>query len=347
MSVHSVAARSFHRSRRSSPCPAPPARGSSRVTAGGTGNGHDMRIVSLLPSATEILFAIGAGNDVVGVTHECDHPAAAADVPAVTRDLLPPGLSAAEIDAAVSAGIRDEHTIYALDDAALGAVRPDVVIAQQLCGVCAVPVGTVDDALCSLAPHATVVAADPSTLDDLLPAIRVIGRAVGADAGAAALTDRLTARLDAVTTVGAGRPAPAVVVLEWPDPPWLAGHWVPDMVDRAGGRGLLGTSGEPSRRTTVDQLAAVDADVVVAAFCGFDLTQTIAHVEEVADQLWWKALVGGARLLAVDGSAYFSRPGPRLVDGVELLAWALHGVGAPPPDAVAEWHHDAWHRPGG
>ncbi len=306
-----------------------------------------MRIVSLLPSATEILFAIGAGDRVVGVTHECDHPAAVAGVPAVTRDLLPAGLSAAQIDAAVAGGIRDEHTIYALDEAALGAVRPDVVVAQQLCDVCAVPVGTVDEALCSLAPDATVVAADPATLDDLLPAIRVIGRAVDADVGAAALTDRLAARLDAVTDAVAGRAAPAVAVLEWPDPPWLPGHWVPDMVGRAGGRGLLGASGEPSRRTTFDELAEVDADVVVAAFCGFDLDQTIAHVAQIAGDPGWQALVDGARLLAVDGSAYVSRPGPRLVDGVELLAWALHGVGAPPPGAVAEWRDDAWVRPAG
>lgn len=301
-----------------------------------------MRIVSLLPSATEILFAIGAGDDVVGVTHECDHPAGVAGVPAVTRDLLPPGLSAAEIDAAVSAGIRDEHTIYALDVAALAAARPDVVVAQRLCEVCAVPIETADDALCSLASEATVVAADPSTLDDLLPAIRVMGRAVDADAGAAALTDRLTARLDAVNAAVAGRAAPSVAVLEWPDPPWLPGHWVPDMVERAGGHGLLGASGEPSQRTSFDELTAVDADVVVAAFCGFDLSETIAHVEQIADMPGWKALVDGARLFAVDGSAYVSRPGPRLVDGVELLAWALHGVGAPRPDAVAEWRDGGW-----
>lgn len=317
----------------------------ARVSARFVGNGQGMRIVSLLPSATEILFAIGVGDDVVGVTHECDHPAAVAGVPAVTRDLLPPGLSAAEIDAAVSAGIRDEHTIYALDEDALGSVRPDVVVAQTLCDVCAVPLQTVDDTLCSLTSNATVVAADPSTLDDLLPAIRVVGRAVDADAGAAALTDRLAARMEAVVAAVAGRPTPAVAVLEWSDPPWLPGHWVPDMVERAGGRGVLGASGQPSQRTTFAELAAVDADVVVAAFCGFDLDQTIAHVEQIADRPEWRALVDGARLLAVDGSAYFSRPGPRLIDGVELLAWALHGVGSPPPGSIAEWSGEGWQRP--
>jgi iron complex transport system substrate-binding protein len=308
------------------------------------GNGHHMRIVSLLPSATEILYAIGAGDRVVGVTHECDHPSAAADVPVVTRDLLPPGLSAVDIDAAVSRGVRDEHTIYALDRSALGAAHPDVVIAQQLCEACAVPVDTVDDALCTLASDAIVAAADPSTLDDLVPAIRVVGRAVDADAGAAALCDQLVSRLGAVATAVAGRAAPRVAVLEWPDPPWLPGHWVPDMVIRAGGDDLLGAAGAPSRRATYDELAAVDADVVVAAFCGFDLDQTIAHVDAIADRPGWTALVDGARVLAIDGSAYVSRPGPRLVDGVELLAWALHGVGAPTPDALAERRDGTWDR---
>lgn len=307
-----------------------------------------MRIVSLLPSATEILYAIGAGDRVVGVTHECDHPPGVEDLPAVTRDLLPPGLSAAEIDVAVAQGIRDEHTIYALDQDALGAARPDVVVAQQLCEVCAVPVDTVDDALCTLAPDATVVAADPSTLDDLVPAVRVIGRAVDADEGAAVLGGRLVARLDAVADAVAGRPTPGVAVLEWPDPPWLPGHWAPDMIERAGGVSLFGRSGRPSRRTTFDELAGVDADVVIAAFCGFDLAETIARIDEIAERPAWRSLIRGARLLAVDGSAYVSRPGPRLVDGVEMLAHALHGVGGPPPPAaVAEWGDGRWHDPTG
>ncbi|CAN5788663.1 cobalamin-binding protein [soil metagenome] len=304
-----------------------------------------MRIVSLLPSATELLFALGVGDQVVGVTHECDFPPRASHLPSVTRDLLPPGLTAAEIDAAVSAGIRDDHTIYALDADMLGDLRPDVVVAQQLCDVCAVPVDTVTDALCTLAPQARIVAADPHTLDDLLDVVAAIGEQVDAGAGTTRLVADLQQRLDAVAAAVAGRSRPSVAMLEWPDPPWLPGHWAPDMIVHAGGDSLFGVSGQPSVRASFDDLAVVDADVVVAAFCGFDLEQTIAHVDGIADRPAWRALVDGARLFAIDGSAYVSRPGPRLVDGVELLAFVLHGVGDPPPaDAVAEWRDGAWHR---
>lgn len=302
-----------------------------------------MRIVSLLPSATEILFAVGAGPQVVGVTHECDHPAAATSVRAVTRDLLPPGLDAAEIDAAVSAGIRDDHTIYALDADALTAVAPDVVVAQELCDVCAVPVETVGATLCTVAPAARVVAADPHTLDDLSDAILAVGRAVDAEDGARRLVADLDARLDVVRAAVAGRRRPRVAVLEWPDPPWLPGHWVPDMVDVAGGEGLLGTSGEPSTRACWEDLDGLDVEVVVAAFCGFDLATTRGMVDDLVATPHGARLVDGVRVLAVDGSALFSRPGPRLVDGVEVLAHALHGTGpVPAADAAAELVDGSW-----
>lgn len=302
-----------------------------------------MRIVSLLPSATEWLFAMGVGDRVVGVTHECDHPPQVAGLPAVTRDLLPRGLSSAEIDAAVSAGIRDEHTIYDLDVDALRALAPDVVVAQQLCDVCAVPVDAIETAVCTLGSRARVVAADPHTLDDLLPSAVELGRVVAAEEGAGALVEALQRRLDTVGRAVGGRPRPTVAMVEWPDPPWVPGHWAPDMIDRAGGASLLGRPGEPSRRATFDELAAADADVVIAAFCGFDLPETIARIDEVAGHPGWRSLIAGARLLAIDGSAYVSRPGPRLVDGVEVLARALHGVGGTPPaGAVAEWRDGRW-----
>lgn len=302
-----------------------------------------MRIVSLLPSATEWLFAMGVGDRVVGVTHECDHPPQAARVPAVTADLLPAGLSSAEIDAAVAAGIRDEHTIYGLDVDALRALAPDVVVAQRLCDVCAVPVDTIEAAVCTLGSPARVVAADPHTLDDVLPSALELGRSVAAADAAAALVDALRQRLDGVARAVADRSRPTVAMLEWPDPPWLPGHWAPDMIEHAGGTSLFGRSGEPSRRATFDELAGADADVVIAAFCGFDLAETIARIDEIAERPGWRSLISGARLLAVDGSAYVSRPGPRLIDGVEVLAHALHGVGpAPPAAAVAEWRDGRW-----
>ena len=304
-----------------------------------------MRIVSLLPSATEWLFAMGVGDRVVGVTHECDHPPEVDGVPAVTRDLLPPGLSSAEIDAAVATGIRDQHTIYALDVDTLRALQPDVVVAQELCDVCAVPVDAVASA-CTLTPPARVVAADPHTLDDLLPAAVELGRAVDATAATQALVARLEDRLAIVAQAVADRPCPTVAMLEWPDPPWLPGHWAPDMIERAGGVSLFGRSGAPSRRATFDELAGVGADVVIAAFCGFDLGATIARTDEIAQLPAWRSLTDGARLLALDGSAYVSRPGPRLVDGVEVLAHVLHGVGGTlPAGAVAEWRDGRWGAP--
>jgi len=302
-----------------------------------------MRIASLLPSATEILFAIGAGDDVVGVTHECDYPPQARQCPALTSDLLPPGLSSAEIDAAVSTGIGDQHTIYALDAEALATAAPDVVVAQRLCDVCAVPVETVEQALCTMPDQACVVAADPHTLDDLGPAIIEIGAATGAVERAQRVVGDLRHRLDVVAAAVAGRTRPRVVVLEWPDPPWTPGHWVPDMVEQAGGDCVLGRSGAASQRTTFDALAAVEADIVITAFCGFDLAQTIERSREIDHRPEWAALIGGARLVAVDGSAYFSRPGPRLVDGVELLSWIFHGVGEQPPAARgAQYASDTW-----
>lgn len=294
-----------------------------------------MRIVSLLPSATEILFALGVGKQVVGVTHECDFPPAARSLPAVTRDLLPPGLSAAEIDTAVAAGIRDEHTIYALDAERLAALEPDVVVTQDLCDVCAVTSATVTSVACTLPAPARVVAADPHDLHELPVALRGIAAAVGAEAAgeewAASFDDRLAAVAEAVSD----RPQQSVLVLEWPDPPWAPGHWVPSMIAAAGGACVLGMAGEPSRRTTWEALDALDVDVVVTAFCGFDLEQSLAQLSRLEGHAQWQALCARADVWVADGSAYFSRPGPRLVDGVELLAGVLHPDAWPAPPASA------------
>lgn len=283
-----------------------------------------MRIVSLLPSATEALFALGVGDQVVGVTHECDFPPAARSLPAVTRDLLPPGLSASQIDAAVATGIRDDHTIYALDTERLAALAPDVVITQDLCDVCAVPSSTVEAAACTLPAPARVVAADPHDLSELPGALRAIGAAVGAPAAAEDWVASFDARLAAVAGAVAERARPDVLVLEWPDPPWAPGHWVPSMVAAAGGRCALGTAGKPSARTSWDVIDALDVDVVVTAFCGFDLEQSLAQLSALVGHPAWEALCARAKAWITDGSAYFSRPGPRLVDGVELLAGILH-----------------------
>lgn len=303
-----------------------------------------MRIVTLLPSATEIVFALGGGGDLVGVTHECDHPAAARDLPAVTEDLLAPGLTPAEIDAAVSSSVADAHTIYRLDADRLRAVNPDVVISQELCEVCAVATPAVVAAVCTLPGEARVVSSDPTDLDGLWATIREIGQAIGS-ATADDLVSRLQARIESVRHAVAGLERPRVAVLEWPDPPFVAGHWVPQMVEIAGGTNIVGRTGAKSVRVPWSDLAGSGPDIVVLAFCGFDIERTITHFADIAPTAEWQAFAGDARVVAVDGSAYFSRPGPRLVDGVEHLAFAFHGIERPPAAAhVAEHVDGIWER---
>ncbi len=302
-----------------------------------------MRIVSLLPSATEILFALGVGDDVIGVTHECDYPAAASDLPRVTEDLLASGLSPSEIDAAVAASVSDIHTIYRLHEDRLRALEPDVIVTQNLCEVCAIPTATVEAAICTMPRAARVVASDPHTLDDLLFSIAEIGHQVGAP-NVDQLVGSLSDRLAAVRRSTRRRPHPTVAALEWPDPPFVPGHWVPDMVEAAGGVNLLGTSGEKSSRTAWHDLTRVNPDVVLLAFCGFDLGTSVEHFEAMCNSEDWLLFAKNARVFLADGSAYFSRPGPRLIDGVEMLAYALHGIESvrPPRGRIVELNDDGW-----
>ncbi|MFQ5948393.1 MAG: cobalamin-binding protein [Acidimicrobiia bacterium] len=304
-----------------------------------------MRIVSLLPSATEVLFALGKGGDVVGRTHECDHPEGVSNIPTVTRDLLPPGLVSAAIDSAVADSIRDQHTIYQLDVEALLALDPDVVITQSVCGVCAVPTALVEDVVCTMPRRARVVSADPHTLEEVLESIIDVGEAVGAPADARRVVEGLRARLQRLASAVEGRPRPTTAVVEWPDPVYTAGHWVPEMVGAAGGRSVLGDGGRPSVPVALERLVEAKPEVVVLAFCGFDLAETLPRFEEVAHSPQWKEITASARTVAVDGSSYFSRPGPRVVDGVELLAWALHRPHPslrPPEGRAAELATSGW-----
>ncbi len=291
-----------------------------------------MRIVSLVPSATEILFTVGAGDDVVGVTHECDYPTEARRRTHVTSDRLPPGLSPAEIDAAVSKGVAEAHTIYRLDQDALARLAPDLVVTQSLCAVCAVPTDQVVEAVCAMPARARLVATDPQRLDDVIADVARIGQAAHRSEEADAAVEQLHERLRSVDRAVDGRPRPRVLVLEWPDPPFLPGHWVPEQVARAGGRNVAGAVGAKSTRTSWQHLDQLDADFVLLAFCGFDLAATLDLLPPLWPRPEWRRLLRRARVVAVDGSAYFSRPGPRLVDGVELLASLLH------PDSVQSPH---------
>lgn len=284
-----------------------------------------MRIVSLLPSTTEILFVLGAGDQVVGVTFECDHPAEARTRTIVSTSAMPEGLSPTEIDAFVAAAMRRGEDLYHLDAGALSGLDADLVVTQDLCAVCAVDVSVVDDALAHLGCTAEVLTIDPHTMHEVLVSIETLGKATGTETTAAALVASLRDRLDDVVRRVAGRPRPRTLVLEWTDPPFAPGHWVPEMVDLAGGISVLGVPGEKSFRTTWDAIAAVDPEVVVCAPCGYDLAASTPLAEGLCAS---GVLSAGPPVWAVDANASFARPGPRLVDGVEALAGILH------PDAM-------------
>ena len=285
-----------------------------------------MRIVSLLPSTTEILFDLGAGDDVVGVTFECDHPVEARSRTIVSTSAMPEGLAPADIDAFVADALRRGDDLYHLDEGALSGLDADLVVTQDLCAVCAVDVSVVDDALAHLGCTAEVLTIDPHTLDEVLASVGTLGSATGTEARAAELVASLRSRLDEVVRRTAGRPRPRTLVLEWTDPPFAPGHWVPEMVAVAGGESVLGTAGEKSFRVTWDDVRAAAPEVVVCAPCGYGLEQSLALAQDLARS---GVLPADVPVWAVDANASFARPGPRLVDGVEALAGILH------PDAVA------------
>ena len=283
-----------------------------------------MRVVSLLPSTTEILFAIGAGDDVVGVTFECDHPAEARSRTIVSTSALPEGLDAAAIDAFVTAAVRAGEDLYHLDEGALAGLDADLVVTQDLCAVCAVDVSVVDDALAHLGCNAEVLTIDPHTLDQVLDSVLVLGRATGREPAAAELVKRLRARLAFVAARSAlrGTRRPRVAVLEWTDPAFSPGHWVPEMVEVAGGESVLGRAGERSERVTWEAVRAAAPDLVVCAPCGFELPASVALAEQL---LATDVLPPGIPVWAVDANASYARPGPRIVDGVEQLEQILTG----------------------
>ncbi len=287
-----------------------------------------MRIVSLLPSATEIAFALGLGDQVVAVSHECDYPPAARQRPAVTRSPLHGhALSSREIDERTARELREGGTLYYLDTDRLRDLAPDLILTQELCDVCAVAPQEVERAVRTLGTVPRVLSLEPNTLADVLQTIRIVGTATGREAEAEALVARLAERIARVRQAADGvADRPRVFCLEWTDPPWVAGHWVPEMVALAGGIDVLGEAGAPSMRVEWERVRAAAPEVLVLMPCGFDLARTLAEAAVVRALPSWDALpaVGAGRVYAVDGSSYFNRPGPRLVDGLELLAHLLH-----------------------
>lgn len=291
-----------------------------------------MRIVSLVPHATELCFALGLGDELIAVTHECDYPPAALTLPRVTRDMLGGGLDSAQIDAAVRERVGAGESIYELDRDVLRALAPELIVTQALCPVCAVSYEEVSELAAGLPSRPNVIALDPHTLGETLGDIRTIAEATGRRDKGVELVARSAGRVDRVRLAVRHAQRPRVVALEWLDPVFVAGHWTPQLIELAGGLDILGLPGESSEQLDWETVAAAGPDVVIVMPCGYDAPR--AHLEAVryADSLRG---LGAARVVAVDAAAYFSRPGPRLVDGLELLAQILHPDLVEAPAAVA------------
>jgi iron complex transport system substrate-binding protein len=291
-----------------------------------------MRIVSLVPHATELLYALGLGEQMVGVTHECDFPPEATDLPAVTRNVLPDGLGPAEIDAAVRERTAAGDSIYELDEELVRELEPDLIVTQALCHVCAVSVDEVQALAQTLPGPPRVISLDPTTYGETLGDIRTIAQATDSKDAALDLIARTARRADIVRLAVRGAPRPRVAALEWMDPVFVAGHWTPQLIEMAGGEDVLGFAGEPSRQATWEEVAAGQPEVVIVMPCGYDAARALVEAEEFADRLRG---VGADQVVAVNASAYFSRPGPRLADGLELLAHILHPDRVPTAPAEA------------
>jgi len=303
-----------------------------------------MRIVSLLPAATEICFALGLGEDVVGVSPECNFPPAARGKPVVSRTLLEyEGKSSGETSRMVGERLADGKALYQVDEPSLRAARPDLILTQGLCEVCAPTLGDVEEVARQIPSPPEIVSLDPHRLEDVLSDIAKVARACGtadrADALIASLRDRIdrVARRAARATV-----RPKAVCLEWLAPLFLAGHWVPEMVDLAGGVDVLGRAGEKSRRVEAKEIVMASPEVAVLMPCGFDLKRTWKEAPIVTRTPWWPDLPAARtdRVWLVDGSGYFNRPGPRLVDGLEILAHILQPSffpRTPKPNDAQQW----------
>ena len=287
-----------------------------------------MRIVSLLPSATEIVCAIGLGDELVGVTHECDFPPEAIGKPVITRSAHDLGrASSRDIHRLVTAAVHGGSSLYVLDEEALAAAEPDLILTQELCKVCAVSYREVNEVARAIDADITVVSLEPNSVEGILNTITTIGAMTEAEDAAIDLVESLRERLGAIDERvqhrrEAGGHSPRVVALEWLDPPFAAGHWVPEQVRHAGGWEVLGAAGEPSRQATWDAVAEVDAEMVLLMPCGFHLAETVDAWAETRRPPGWADLTAVRRgqVFALDGSAYFSRPGPRVIDGIETLA---------------------------
>ena len=285
-----------------------------------------MRVASLLPSATEMVHFAGAGENLVGVTHECDHPPGVQNLPKLTSSKIDNSMTSAEIDAAIGGHLTDTGSIYALDVDLLAELSPDLILTQGLCDVCAVSMSLVEEAASTLEDEPEILSLNPASLDDVLEDAARIGEALGRGKETSEKITALKERLARVEAAVASLPRPRVGCIEWLDPPFSAGHWVPEMVRLAGGEELFSGAGEPSARLSWDEVFAAAPEVLVLMPCGFGLGRTIHEANALPELPGWFELpaVKDGRVWAVDANSYFSRPAPRLVEGVEILARILH-----------------------
>lgn len=302
-----------------------------------------MKIVSLLPSATEIVYALGLGDQLVGVTDECDYPPDAVTKPVVSRSALPQGRiqTPREIDDAVRARVGSQGAPYVLDRELLRRENPDVILTQDLCRVCAVPSGQVRRALDELGlPDAKVVSLDPQSLDEVVGQLEVVGKILDREEQAARLAGSLRDRIAKVKQVATRVPTVSVFALEWSDPPFSAGHWIPDMVEAVGGTPVLAEKGQPSREVAWHEVRSAGPEVTVFMPCGYYLEEAEEEADTFIDQAEFAdtPAVRNGNVYAVDATSFFSRPGPRIVEGLEILAWAVHPdfYPAPPDGTIAK-----------
>jgi len=281
-----------------------------------------MRTVSLIPSATEIVFALGLEESLVGVTHECDYPPAAANCTQITRNLIAEDLTSAAVDAAVQLRLERGENIYELDRDLLIDLQPDLILTQALCEVCAVSYDEVHALAEEMSHDVKVVSLDPHTLGEVLGSISTVAQITGVQEHGETIVNDLAKRVDAVrSAVKDAKQKPKVLALEWLDPPYIAGHWTPQMIEYAGGIDVIAMPGEHSEQTQWNLIEALDIDSVFIMPCGYRLEEAKQEAEKFSKQL---ANLGASNYYAANGSDYFSRPGPRLVDGLEFIAHTLH-----------------------
>lgn len=299
-----------------------------------------MRICSLLPSATEIAFALGLGDEIVGITHECDYPPQARQKPVVIKCAKDPsrsGTSSRVIDHSVRDHVRSKTPLYTLDAQRLEEAQPDLILTQGLCNVCALDYHEVVAASQSLDSKPRIIAFNPHVLNDIFASIRLVGSATGKSVEAETLVCRLKQRVTEIETMVRSAQRPRVACIEWLNPIFSAGHWVPEMVELAGGQNGLAEKGEPSPRVNWSAVAEFNPEVLVLMPCGFDVARTLREASLLTQKRGWSKLpaVREGRVFAVNGSAHFSRPGPRLIDGLEILAGIIHSeifFRKPPPE---------------